>query len=125
MANVTQEQVKAFLDGMTIRELATMVDELEERWGVKAATATPVIVDPSPTVTKPKVKTEFDVVLVASGGRRIPVIRKLRELLGLSLSDARDLASETPVALREGIPRAEADALEEALTAEGATVEVR
>lgn len=122
--HMTREQVQAFLGGMTIRQMVQMVEELEERWGVKAAVGGPtLVVDPTKVVEPPQ-ETRYDVALTSVGGARVPVIRAIRELLGLSLRDARDLIATTPAILREQVELEEAERLRDELAAAGATVTI-
>ena len=122
--HMTREQVQAFLGGMTIRQMVQMVEELEERWGVKAAVGGPTLVVDPTKVGEPPQETRYDVALTSVGGARVPVIRAIRELLGLSLRDARDLIATTPAILREQVELEEAERLRDELAAAGATVTI-
>ena len=114
------------LSAATVLEIADLVKELEEKWGVSAAA--PVAVAAAAGVAGPaaaEAKDEFDVVLVAAGEKKIQVIKVVRELTGLGLKEAKDLVESAPKAVKEGVNKADADAMKAKLDAEGATVEIK
>ena len=101
---------------------------LEEKWGVSAAA--PVAVAAAGGAAGEEAgpaeeKSEFDVVLAATGDKKIEVIKEVRTLTGLGLKEAKDLVESAPKALKEGVAKAEADELKSKLEAAGATVEVK
>ena len=115
------EEVKA----LTVIELAELVKAIEEEFGVSAAAvavAAPAAGDAAPAVEE---KTEFDVILKSAGANKIQVIKVVREVTGLGLKDAKDLVEGAPKAIKEGISKADADALAAKLTEAGAEVEVK
>jgi large subunit ribosomal protein L7/L12 len=124
MADVTREQVIDYLSGLTIMDLAGLVKDLEEKWGVKAAAGVAVVAQagPAPVVEE---QTEFDVILTAHGEKKINVIKVVREITGLGLKEAKDLVENPPGKIKEGISKEDAAAIKAKLEAEGASVEIK
>jgi large subunit ribosomal protein L7/L12 len=123
---VTPEQ----LEEMSVLELVNLKKELEERWGVSAAAAAPMMVAGAPAgggdgAAAEEEKTSFDVILAAPGGNKIPVIKVIREVTGLGLKEAKAVADEAPMPVKEGVAREEADQIKAKLEEAGATVEVK
>src|SRR5512133_1448478 len=103
---VTPEQ----LEEMSVLELVELKKALEERWGVSAAAAAPVMVaGAGDGAAAEEEKTSFDVVLTSAGQSKIPVIKVIRELTGLGLKEAKAVADEAPKPVKEGVAREEAD----------------
>lgn len=123
----TQEEIVQALGDMNPMQIVALTRELEERWGVKAAP--PIVqqngpVPPAPPVEE--VQTEFSVVLVASGEKKIEVIKVVRSALGLGLKEAKDLVeSSGPKTLKEGITKAAAEEMKSQLETAGAKVELK
>ena len=110
---------------LTILELADLVKALEEEFGVSAA---PVAVAAAPAAgdaPAAEEKTEFDVVLTAAGDGKLAVIKAVREITGLGLKEAKELVESAPKEIKTGIAKAEAEEIKNALTAAGATVEIK
>jgi large subunit ribosomal protein L7/L12 len=122
---VTPEQ----LEEMSVLELVELKKALEERWGVSAAAAAPMMMPgaAAPGAAEPaeEEKTSFDVVLTAPGDKKIQVIKVIRELTGLGLKEAKAVADEAPKPVKEGVPKDEADSIKAKLEEAGATVEVK
>ncbi|MBQ5746544.1 MAG: 50S ribosomal protein L7/L12 [Clostridia bacterium] len=115
------EEIKS----LTILELADLVKALEEEFGVSAA---PVAVAAAPAggdAPAAEEKTEFDVILTAAGDGKLAVIKAVREITGLGLKEAKDLVEGAPKEIKTGIAKAEAEEIKNALTAAGATVEIK
>jgi large subunit ribosomal protein L7/L12 len=110
MSEVNRDQVITFLSGLTVVELSELVGDLEDTWGVQAASA--VAVAPRPN-THPIIddEVEFAVELTGFGDKKIQVIKAVRGITGLGLKEAKALVDEVPSLIREGISRDEADAL--------------
>ena len=125
MADITKDQVIEYLSNLPVMEIANLVKELEEKWGVSAAA--PVAVGPAVvTEDKPEEKTEFDVVLKNFGAKKINVIKAVRKLnSALGLKEAKALVDEAPNAVKEGISKAEAEDIKAKLEEAGATVEIK
>ena len=115
------EEIKS----LTILELADLVKALEEEFGVSAA---PVAVAAAPAAgdaPAAEEKTEFDVVLTAAGDGKLAVIKAVREITGLGLKEAKELVESAPKEIKTGVAKAEAEEIKNALTAAGATVEIK
>lgn len=127
MADVTKEQVVDFLSNLSVMELADLVTELEDKWGVEASAAVAVAAGPAAGAggAAEEEQTEFDVMLESFGQKKIQVIKAVREHTGLGLKDAKDLVESAPAAIKEGIDKDEAEKIKEALEEAGATVELK
>ncbi|MBX3503023.1 MAG: 50S ribosomal protein L7/L12 [Alphaproteobacteria bacterium] len=123
MANL--EQIVDQLSSLSVLEAAQLSKMLEEKWGVSAAA--PVAVAAVAGAAAPaaaEVKDEFNVVLAAAGDKKINVIKVVRELTGLGLKEAKDLVEAAPKAVKEAVPKADAEKMKAKLEAEGAKVEL-
>jgi large subunit ribosomal protein L7/L12 len=128
MSGITKEQVVEFIENMTVLELADLVKELEEKFGVSAAAPVAVAAAPgAPAAAEAAVeeKDEFDVILKASGDKKINVIKVVRAVTGLGLKEAKDLVDGAPQTVKEAMPKAEAEALKKQFEEAGATVELK
>lgn len=127
MADVTKDQVVEFLSNMSVMEIADLVGELEEKWGVEASAAVAVAAGPAAGggAAAEEEQTEFDVMLTSFGDKKIQVIKAVREHTGLGLKDAKDLVESAPAAVKEGVDKDEAEKVKEALEGAGATVELK
>jgi len=126
MAN---EKITAILEeikGLTILELAELVSAAEEAFGVSAANIT-AGAGAAAAAAAPveEEKTEFDVILASFGSNKLPVIKVVREITGLGLKEAKELVESAPKAIKEGVSKDEAKAIETQLTEAGATVEIK
>jgi large subunit ribosomal protein L7/L12 len=106
---------------MSVMEVVELIEAMEEKFGVTAAAAV-VAAGPAEAVEE---KTEFDVVLTAAGANKVAVIKAVRGATGLGLKEAKDLVESAPAALKEGISKAEAEALKKDLEEAGASVEIK
>jgi large subunit ribosomal protein L7/L12 len=113
--------------GLTVLQAKELGDYLEEVHGIKAAAGGGGIMMPGPAAAAPAAveKDTFDVVLVAAGEKKIPVIKVVRELTSLGLKEAKDLVEAAPKAIREGIAKKEAEEIKKKLEDAGAKVELR
>ncbi len=125
MANEKTIQILDEIKALTILELADLVKALEEEFGVSAAPVAVAAAGAAPAAAAAEEKTEFDVVLKSAGAAKLNVIKVVREVTGLGLKDAKDLVEGAPKTLKEGISKADADALAAKLTEAGAEVEVK
>ncbi|HNU70657.1 MAG TPA: 50S ribosomal protein L7/L12 [Thermodesulfobacteriota bacterium] len=126
--NITKQDVIGFIEKMTVLELAEMVKELEEKFGVSAAAvAMPMAAGGAVGAEAPQAeeKTEFDVILTAAGEKKIQVIKEVRAITGLGLKEAKDLVDGAPKPIKEAIPEAEANEIKAKLEEAGATVEIK
>jgi len=127
---VTKDDVVEYLKGITLLEASELVKELEEVFGVKAASGGGMMMmaptsggDAAPAAEE---KDTFDVILTAAGAGKINVIKVVREVVaGLGLKEAKDLVDAAPKAIKEGVSAAEAEEIKAKLTEAGATVEVK
>ena len=123
---VAKEDVVSFIDNMTVLEMSEFVKELEEKYGVTAATPTvAVAAAPGADAGAGEEKTEFDVVLIAAGDKKIQVIKEVRAITGLGLKDAKDLVEGAPKPIKEGVKKEEAGEIKQKIEAVGGTVEVK
>lgn len=124
--SLNKEQVIDYLSNMPVIELAGMIKELEEKWGVSAAAPVAMAAMPGAAAGAPaEEKTEFTVVLADGGANKINVIKEVRALTGLGLKEAKDLVEGAPKPVKEGVSKDEANKIKEALTKAGAKVELK
>ena len=121
---------RARLDKLTLLEAAQLSKLLQEKWGVSAAAPMAVAAMPGRRAAARRraageEKTEFDVILVAAGEKKIQVIKVVRELTGLGLKEAKDLVDGAPKPVKEKVTKAEAEDMKKKLEEQGATVEVK
>ena len=124
MANL--EKLVEELSALTVLEAAQLSKLLEEKWGVSAAApvAVAAAAGGAAAAAPAEVKDEFNVILAAAGDKKINVIKAVREITGLGLKEAKDLVEGAPKAVKEGVPKADAEKLKAKLEAEGAKVEL-
>lgn len=117
-------QIVDMIADMTVIELSEVVKAIEERFGVSAAApvAVAAVASDAPAA---EAKTEFDVILVSAGDKKIDVIKVVRAITGLGLKEAKEFVESAPKAIKEGISQADADELAAKLKEAGATVEVK
>jgi len=128
MADITKAQVIEFIEKMTVLELAELVKELEEKFGVSAAAPMAVAVAAPAAggeAAAVEEKDEFTVVLKSSGEKKINVIKVVRAVTGLGLKEAKDLVDGAPQNVKEGVSKAEAEDLKKQLEEAGASVELK
>src|SRR5215212_243483 len=113
------------LSKLTVLEAADLAKMLEEKWGVTAAAAVAVAAGPAAGAAPAEEKTEFTVMLAAVGDKKIEVIKEVRALTGLGLKEAKDLVEGAPKAVKEGIPKDEAEKVKAQLEKAGAKVELK
>jgi large subunit ribosomal protein L7/L12 len=127
MAELTQSQVVEYIKGITVLELSQLVKTLEQELGVSASAAMPMAMStagagPAAVVEE---KTEFDVVLLDFGAKKIEVIKAVREVTSLGLKEAKDLVESVPKVVKEGVPKAEAEAIKKKFEDAGAKAEIK
>ncbi|QJU57964.1 50S ribosomal protein L7/L12 [Sphingomonas sp. AP4-R1] len=115
------------LSALTVLEAAELSKLLEEKWGVSAAAAVAVAAPAGGGAGAPAAeeKTEFDVILTGDGGKKINVIKEVRAITGLGLTEAKTLVESAPKAVKEGVSKDEAEKLKKQLEEAGATVELK
>ena len=129
MAEINKEQVIEWLSGQSVIEIAELVKELEEKWGVSAAAPAAVAVA-APTGdgdagAAAEEKTEFDVVLTDFGGNKIAVIKEVRGITGLGLKEAKELVESVPKPVKEGASKSDAEEVVKKLETAGAKAELK
>lgn len=126
MADITKEDVIEFIAGMTVLELSDFVKELEEKFGVTAAAPVAMAAAPAAQATEEAAeKTEFDVILTEIGDQKIQVIKTVRAITGLGLKEAKALVDGVPGAVKEGVPKDEAEGIKTQLEEVGAKAEIK
>jgi large subunit ribosomal protein L7/L12 len=126
MADITREQVVDYLSNLPVIQIAEMIKDLENKWGVKAApAAVAVAAGPAPVAAVKEEQTEFDVILANAGANKIQVIKAIREITGLGLKEAKDLVEAAPKTVKEAVSKADAEDMKKKLTEAGATVELK
>ena len=128
MSTITKDQVIEWLSSQPVLELATLVKDLEGKWGVSAAAA--VAAAPAggaggAAAPAAEAQTEFTVVLKEAGANKIGVIKEVRAITGLGLKEAKDLVEAAPKNVKENVAKAEAEELKKKLEAAGAKVELK
>ena len=123
---MTNAEIISAIESMTILELADLVTEMEEKFGVSAAA--PVVAGGAvagAAAEAAEEKTEFDVILKSAGANKIGVIKEIRAITGLGLKDAKDMVDGAPKKVKEAIAKDEAEKIAEQLKKAGAEVEVK
>jgi large subunit ribosomal protein L7/L12 len=116
------------LSKLTVLEAADLAKALEEAWGVSAAAAVAVAAAPAGGGTAAEAveeKTEFDVILTGDGGKKIQVIKEVRAITQLGLTEAKTLVESAPKAIKEGVNKAEAEEIKKKIEEAGGTVEIK
>ena len=113
------------LSKLTVLEAADLAKALEEAWGVSAAAAVAVAGPAAAVAEAVEEKTEFDVILTGDGGNKIAVIKEVRAITQLGLTEAKSLVESAPKAIKEGINKADAEAIKAKIEAAGGTVELK
>ena len=129
MSDITKDQVIDWLSSQSVIEIADLVKELEDKWGVSAAAPAAVAVA-APAAggdggAAAEAQTEFDVVLVEFGGNKIAVIKEVRAITGLGLKEAKELVESAPKPVKEAVSKSDADEIAKKLETAGAKVEVK
>ena len=113
------------LSALTVLEAADLAKMLEEKWGVSAAAAVAVAGPAAAAAPAAEEQTEFDVILTGDGGKKINVIKEVRAMTGLGLTEAKTLVESAPKAVKEGVSKADAEKFKKQLEEAGATVELK
>lgn len=124
---VSKDEILEAISNMTVMEVVDLISAMEEKFGVTAAAA--VAAAPAAAAggaaAAAEEQTEFDVVMTSFGSNKVGVIKVVRELTGLGLKEAKDLVEGVPSTIKEGVSKADADAMKAKLTEAGATVETK
>lgn len=125
---VAKADILDAIANMTVLELSELIKEMEEKFGVSAAAAAVAVAAPAAgggAAAAAEEQTEFTVMLNAAGEKKVEVIKVVRAATGLGLKEAKDLVDGAPKAVKEGVSKADAEALKKQLEEAGATVEVK
>ena len=128
MSDITKDQVIDWLSNQTVLEVAGLVKELEEKWGVSAAAPVAVAAASGASggdAPAAEEKDEFDVILVEAGANKIASIKEVRAITGLGLKEAKELVESAPKPVQEGISKDEAEEVKKKLEAAGAKAELK
>ena len=122
---VSKEEILDAIANMTVLDLSALIKEMEEKFGVSAAAAAVAVAAPAAAAAAVEEKTEFTVMLLAAGEKKVEAIKVVRAATGLGLKEAKDLVDGAPKAVKEAIPKADAEALKKLLEDVGAKVEIK
>ena len=124
---VAKVEILDAIASMTVLELSQLIKELEEKFGVSAAAASVAVAAPSAGggAAAAEEQTEFTVTLTSFGENKVNVIKAVREVTGLGLKEAKDLVDGAPKPVKEGVTKADADAIAKKLTEAGGKVEIK
>jgi large subunit ribosomal protein L7/L12 len=129
MADISMDQVKDYLGNLTVLELSELVKTLEEEWGVSAAAPMAMAMAPGAgggdAGAAEEEQTEFDVILISSGDKKIQVIKAVREITSLGLKDAKELVDSAPKAIKEAVSKEEAAEIQGKIEEAGGSVELK
>ncbi|MDP2752662.1 MAG: 50S ribosomal protein L7/L12 [Rhodocyclaceae bacterium] len=122
---ISKAEILDAIAGMTVLDLSELIKEMEDKFGVSAAAATVAAAAPTAAAAVVEEQTEFTVMLLAAGEKKVEAIKIVRAATGLGLKEAKDLVDGAPKAVKEGIPKADAEALKKLLEDAGAKVEIK
>ena len=125
---IAKQDILDAIGNMSVLELSQLIKDMEDKFGVSAAAATVAVAAPAAgggAAAAAEEKTEFTVVLAAAGENKVNTIKAVREVTGLGLKEAKDLVDGAPKPVKEGISKADAEALKKKLEDAGAKVEVK
>ena len=113
------------ISNMTVLELSELIKDMEEKFGVSAAASAVAAAAPAASAEAAKEQSEFTVMLTAVGDSKVGVIKAVRAITGLGLKEAKDLVDSAPKAVKEGVSKEDAEAMQKQLTEAGATCELK
>jgi large subunit ribosomal protein L7/L12 len=122
---VNKAEILEAIAGMTVLELSELIKEMEAKFGVSAAAAAVAVAAPAAAAAAAEEQTEFNVMLLAAGEKKVEVIKVVRAATGLGLKEAKDVVDGAPKAVKEGVSKADAEALKKQLEDAGAKVEIK
>ena len=127
MATMARAEVLDAIANMTVLELSQLIKDMEEKFGVSAAAATVAVAGPAAAAAAPAAeeKTEFTVMLTAAGDNKVNVIKVVRAVTGLGLKEAKDLVDGAPKAVKEAIPKKDADDILKQIIDAGGKAEIK
>jgi large subunit ribosomal protein L7/L12 len=122
---VSKAEILDAIAGMTVLDLSELIKEMEEKFGVSAAAAAVAVAAPAAAAAAVEEQTEFTVMLLAAGEKKVECIKVVRAATGLGLKEAKDLVDGAPKPVKEGVSKADAEALKKQLEEAGAKVEIK
>ena len=128
---MSKEEIVDVIGNLSVLELSELVKAVEEKFGVKAAAAAPMMMaapaagGAAAGAASAEEKTDFTVFMTSAGDKKIQVIKVVRELTGLGLKEAKDLVEAAPKAVKDGVPKAQAEDMKKKLMESGAVIELR
>lgn len=125
MADITMEDVLSYIDNMTVLQLNELVEALKDKYGVTAAAPVAVAAAPGAGEAAAAEQTEFTVVLLSAGDKKIQVIKEVRGITGLGLKEAKALVDGAPANVKEGVSKEEANEIKEKIEGAGGQVDVK
>lgn len=128
MAGTTRADVMSYLETANMLEISELITEIEDKFGVTAAAPAAVVAGPAAAGAPAEAeeeKTEFDVVLISSGEKKIQVIKVVRAITNLGLKEAKDLVDSAPKAIKEAVAKAEAEGIQKQIEEAGGIVEIK
>jgi large subunit ribosomal protein L7/L12 len=122
---VAKAEILDLISNMTVLELSELIKDMEEKFGVSATASAVAVAAPAASAEKAEEKSEFSVILSAVGESKVNVIKVVRTVTGLGLKEAKDLVDGAPKAVKEGVSKEDAEAIQKQLTEAGATCELK
>lgn len=125
-ATLSNQEIVEIIGQKSVMDVVEIIKMMEDKFGVSAAAATVAVAAPAGgAAPAAEEKTEFSVVMSNAGAKKVEVIKVVREVTGLGLKEAKDLVESAPAHIKDGIPKADADAIKKKLEEAGATVEIK
>lgn len=127
MSNITKQDVIEFIANMSVLELSELVKEMETKFGVSAAAPVAMVAaaGPAAAASQAEEQTEFSVILMSHGDKKIQIIKEVRAITNLGLKEAKTLVDEVPKPVKEGVSKEEAEKIKKQLEEAGAQVEIK
>ena len=124
---IAKQEILDAIGSMTVLELSQLIKDMEEKFGVSAAAATVSVAAPAAggVAAAAEEKTEFTVMLMAAGENKVNSIKAVREVTGLGLKEAKDLVDGAPKPIKEGVNKADSEAIKKKMEEAGAKVEIK
>ncbi len=125
MSTITQDQILEAVANMSVMDVVELVKKMEDKFGVSAAAAAAPAAVAGVAAPAAEEQTEFNVIMKGFGANKIEVIKVIRAITGLGLKEAKDMVEAAPVTVKEGISKADAEAVKKQLQEAGATVDLK
>lgn len=122
---IAKDEILDAIANMTVLELSELIKMMEEKFGVSAAAAAVAVAAPAAAAAAAEEQTEFSVILTSAGDNKVNVIKVVRAVTGLGLKEAKDLVDGAPKVVKEGIAKADAEAIRKQFTEAGATCDIK